>query len=373
MTQLLIESVETTIVDVPLLRPHRFATTTMHQQSFVIVRLNTRDGVRGIGEAVVAGGPWWGGETVEGIKVLIDDYLAPHLIDADASHVGELTTRMDQLVAGNPAAKAGLEMALWDAVGKWLGVPVYTLLGGLRRASLPVTWALGAEPADVVIEEAQCKLAAGEHSSFKLKMGAGDPAADVRRVTTVAWALAPHASVRVDLNGAWDAVTATRWLPQLQDAGIDLVEQPVPRWDTAGMRQLAERLTIPVMADESLLTAHDALALWRDKAADVFALKTAKAGGLSPVLRIGAIAEAAGIPCYAGTTLESSLGTSASLHAFGACPARTIGSELFGPLLLADDLTEEPITYRDGHAHVPDGPGLGVTLDEKKLTKYRRT
>jgi len=139
------------------------------------------------------------------------------------------------------------------------------------------------------------------------------------------------------------------------------------------MRQLAERLTIPVMADESLLTAHDALALWRDKAADVFALKTAKAGGLSPVLQIGAIAEAAGIPCYAGTTLESSLGTSASLHAFGACAARTIGSELFGPLLLADDLTEEPITYRDGSAHVPDGPGLGVTLDEKKLTKYRRT
>jgi len=372
MSDMVIESVDTTILDVPLLRPHRFATTTMHHQSFVIVKVRTCQGVQGVGEAVVVGGPWWGGETIEGIKILIDTYLTPHLVGQDAAAVGHLTARMDLAVAGNPFAKAGVEMALWDAAGKSLGVPLHALFGGLRRSSIPVTWALGAEPAEVVIEEAQRKLAAGEHASFKLKMGADDPAADVRRVRTVTRALAPHASVRVDLNGAWDELTATRWLPHLQDAGVDLVEQPVPGWNLGAMRRLADRLTIPIMADESLRTPHDALTLYQSQAADVYALKIAKSGGMSAVHRIAAIAESAAIPCYGGTTLESSLGTAASVHAFCSSAAVTAGSELFGPLLLADDLAEEPLTYRDGHVHVPTGPGLGVTLDEKKLIKYRR-
>jgi muconate cycloisomerase len=370
--QLAIESVDTVIADVPLRRPHRFAGTSMHQQSFVIVKVNTRPGVQGVGEAVVAGGPWWGGETVEGIKVLIDRYLAPYLVGGDASRVGAVAARMEHLVHGNPFAKAGVEMALWDALGKWLDLPLYALLGGLRRGSLPVTWALGADPAPAVIDEAQRKLAAGEHASFKLKMGAGDPAADVRRVQTVARTLSPHASIRVDLNGAWDAATALRWLPRLEDAGVDLVEQPVPRWNRRAMRRLSQRLTVPVMADESLCTPQDALALYQDGAADVFALKLGKSGGLLAVHRIAALAETAGIPCYGGTTLESSVGTAAAAHAFCASAAVTAGSELFGPLLLADDLTEEPLTYRDGELHVPDGPGLGVALDERKLAKYRR-
>jgi muconate cycloisomerase len=369
---LVITSIETTIVDVPLIRPHRFANVTMREQSLVVTRVRTRDGVTGNGEAVVPGGPWWGGDSVESIQATIDRYLAPQLVGEPAGDVERLVATMDRFVHGNAFAKAAVEMALWDALGRALGVPVHVLFGGLRRSSLPVTWALGTDPAEVVVDEARGKLAAGEHTSFKLKMGRAEPADDVARVSAVATALAGEAGVRVDLNGSWDESTARTWLPRLAASGVELVEQPVPGWNLDAMARLTERLDVRVMADESLQTPHDALAICAKRAADVVAVKVAKSGGLAGVRRITAIADAAGMPCYGGTTLESSLGTAASLHAFCSTGAVSAGSELFGPLLLADDLVEEPVVYRDGEVHVPTGPGLGVTLDEDKVAKYAR-
>lgn len=372
MSSLLIESVRTTLLDVPLIRPHKVAVTSITHQSFVIVRIRTADGIEGIGEAVVPGGPWWGGESIEGVKNLIDGHLAPLLTGRDANRVEQLARLLDRTFAGARFAKAAVEMALWDARGKALGVPLYELLGGLSRDAIPVTWALGAEPADVVIEEVENRLDTGAHQSFKLKMGGSDPADDVRRINTVAKALANRTSLRVDLNGTWDELAATRWLPELQDAGIEMIEQPVPAWNTAAMARLAQKLTIPLMADESLLTPQDATRLAQEGAADVFAVKVAKCGGLSAVQRITTIAEAAGIPCHGGTTIESSIGTAASVHLFCAAPGISAGSELFGPLLLADDLVENPITYTDGELRPPRAPGLGVSLDEAKMAKYTR-
>ncbi|MEA2296463.1 MAG: muconate cycloisomerase, partial [Solirubrobacteraceae bacterium] len=298
-----IESLSTTLVDVPLLRPHRFSVTTMTRQSMVIVRLVTSDGIEGIGEAVVPGGPWWGGESIEGIKALIDYYIAPLLTGQDASRVSAVAASLDRTIAGAQFAKAAVEMALWDARGKALSVPLYELLGGLYRDRISVTWALGAEPAEIVIREIEDKLASGSHHSFKLKMGAGEPAADVARIGRIAAALASATSLRVDLNGAWDEQTATRWLPALQDAGIDLIEQPLPAWNLDGMARLTERLHVPLMADESILTPHVAARVARHLAASVLAVKIAKCGGLRPVQRIAAIAQAAGISCHGGTTI----------------------------------------------------------------------
>ena len=334
--------------------------------------VRTADGVEGVGEAVVPGGPWWGGESIEGVKNLIDDYLAPLLMGHDAARVEHLARFLDRTVAAARFAKAAVEMALWDARGKASGVPLYELLGGLSRDSIPVTWALGAEPADVVIDEIEQQLDTGMHRSFKLKMGGAAPADDVSRITAVAQALADRTSLRVDLNGSWDELTATRWLPALQDAGIELIEQPVPAWNTPAMARLAERLIIPLMADESLQTPQDAARLGAECAADVFAVKVAKSGGISAAQRIITLAETAGIPCHGGTTIESSIGTAAGAHLCCAAPGVSAGSELFGPLLLADDLVENPVTYTDGELRPPRAPGLGVTLDEKRVAKYTR-
>ncbi|MQA82833.1 MAG: chloromuconate cycloisomerase [Streptosporangiales bacterium] len=367
-----VESVSTTVVDLPLRRRHRFSVTEIDQQSLVLVRVRTADGAEGFGEAVAPGGPWWGGESVETMRAIIDGYLAPLVVGRDVADVQAVRAQMDRQVNENRFAKAGLETALYDAWGRTLGVPVHALLGGLVRDSLPVTWALGASDADDIIGEATAKLEAGEHHSFKLKMGSQDPAADIGRIEKVAAALASRASLRVDLNASWDELTATRYLPRLQEAGIELVEQPLPAWDTDGMARLAGRLDMPVMADESVRSEHDAFRLARIRAADIFSLKVTKSGGFTVTARIAAVAAAAGIPCHGGTSIESSIGTVAALHSYCTLPAVTFGSELFGPLLTADDLLTEPLTYRDGHLHVPEGPGLGVSVDEDSVRHFSR-
>lgn len=231
---------------------HKFSVTQIDHQSVVLVRVRTVDGAVGIGEGVVPGGPWWGGESVETMKVVIDRYLAPLLVGRDVAEVPALRATMDRLVAENRFAKAAVEVALFDAWGRTVGLPVYALLGGLAQDRVPVTWALGAARPDEIIEEATGKLDAGKHASFKLKMGSQDPEADVERIEKVASALASRASLRVDINAAWDELTATRYLPRLQAAGVELIEQPLPAWDIDGAARLAQLLEIPIMADESL-------------------------------------------------------------------------------------------------------------------------
>jgi muconate cycloisomerase len=367
-----ITAVETRLLDIPLIRPHKFSVATMHTQGVLLVRVVTEDGIDGWGEGVVAGGPWWGGESVEGMAAVVEHHLAPLLIGQDVLRPEALSRRLERLVAGAPFARAGVEMAVWDAAGRALGVPVHQLLGGLHRNSLPVTWALGTEPAEIVVEEARRLLAEGRHTSFKLKMGAAQPETDVARIAAIADELAGEAPLAVDLNGAWDEHTARRQLPRLAEAGVHLVEQPLPAANVAGLARLRERSGVAIMADESLWSPADALRVVTAHAADVLALKIGKSGGLSAVRRIAAIAEAAGIGCYGGTTIETSLGTAASAHLFGATASLQHGTELFGPLLLADDIVTEPVRYEAGELLITSGPGFGVTVDEENVEKYAR-
>jgi muconate cycloisomerase len=367
-----VETVRTTLVDLPLRRPHQFRDSTMDVQAVLLVRVATGDGVVGVGEGVVPGGPWWGGESVETMQVVVDRYLAPLVVGADLARLPALRERMDRLVAANPFAKCALETAMWDAWARTLGLPLHALLGGRCHDSLPVTWAIGAADPDAVVSEAMEKVESGGHASIKLKMGALEPAADTARVEKIAASLAQVTSVRVDLNGAWDELTATRLLPRLEEAGIDLVEQPTSAWDVDALARLCALLRIPVMADESLRTDHDALTLAARRAADVFSLKIGKSGGYLATRRIAAVAQAAGIACHGGTGIESSLGTLAGAHLLATLPAVTYGSELFGPLLMTDGLLAEPLDYRDGALHLPDGPGLGIDLDEDRVARYAR-
>ena len=367
-----IDRVETVVVDIPLRRPHRFARASMHAQPVLYVFVHTSGGTVGVGEGVVPGGPWWGGESVETMQVIIERYIAPVLTGRSVTDVHRILRDVTDVVAANLYAKAAVEVALHDAWARSLGVPVHTLLGGLARTSVPVTWALGAEPAPLVVEEALGKLDAGLHRSFKLKMGAQEPADDVIRVATIAEKLAGVAGVRVDLNARWDRLTSLRYLPALAEAGVELIEQPVPGYDIESLAEINAALPIPVMADESLRTAAVAMRLAQRRAADVFAVKTTKCGGLRASMEIAAIGMAADIPTHAATSIESPVGTAASLHFACAAPGATWGSELFGPLLMAEEMLTQPLRYADGHLHLPEGPGLGVDLDPDKVRAFRR-
>jgi len=369
---LAIASIRTTIVDVPTVRRHELSSLSVTAQSYVIVELRLANGAEGIGEAATLGGPRWSEESVESIKATIDTYLAPALIGSPADRFEAARIRMDAAAKRNNAAKAAIESALFDAVGKTLGVPAVQLLGGAVRESFPVLWTLASGDAVQEIEEAEKKLAARLHDTFKVKIGARSPEADIARLRRLAGALAGRASLIVDANQAWDETTAQRCLPVLAELGVRLVEQPLPSWNLAGTARLRARSTVPLMADECVFSAHDMLEVARAGAADVVSLKLVKHGGLLATRDVAAMAAAAGIGLYGGCLLESSIGAAAHLQVFAGLRELAWGCEHFGPQILVDDLVEEPLRLGDFRIHLPAGSGLGVTLDQDKLHRYAR-
>ena len=367
-----IESIETVIVDLPTIRPHKLAMHTMQNQTLVIIRLRCADGIEGIGEATTIGGLSYGNESPDSIKVNIDRHFAPLLIGQDASNINAVMLRLERSIRGNTFAKSGIESALLDALGKRLNLPVSELLGGRVRDALPVAWTLASGNTEKDIAEAEKMLDLRRHRIFKLKIGAGEVSHDLAHVIAIKKALGDRASVRVDVNQAWDEAVALRACKVLGDNGIDLIEQPISRNNRGGMVRLNLSSPAPIMADESIECVEDAFNLAREGAASVFALKIAKNGGPRAVLRTAAIAEAAGIGLYGGTMLEGGIGTLASAHAFLTLNKLAWDTELFGPLLLTEDILTEPPVYRDFQLHVSTAPGLGLAIDEERLAFFRR-
>lgn len=365
-------SIEAILVDLPTIRAHQLAMATMQQQTLVIVRLRSSDDIEGLGEATTIGGLAYGEESPEGIKLTIDTYLAPALIGMDATNVNGAMLKLNKVARGNRFAKCALETALLDAQGKRLGVPVSTLLGGAVRKTLPVLWTLASGDTQRDIEEAEMLLAERRHNIFKLKIGRRGVREDVAHVSKIKAALGGRAKVTVDVNQAWSEVDATLGIEALEAAGVDLIEQPTPREQRGALARLASRFIVPIMADEAVTGPEDALELVRGACADVFALKIAKSGGIYAMMRTAAIADAAGVSLYGGTMLEGSVGSVASAHGFSALPQLDWGTELFGPLLLKDDIVTARPQYRDFDLHLPEGPGLGLHIDEEKLAFYRR-
>jgi len=364
----LINSIRTAILDLPLKRPHKMSLFTLEKVNVVLVIVNTDNGHEGLGEAIALGGPTWSEESGESIKSTIDKYLAPYLIGENPSQFEKLRAKMELAVRGNYFAKTALEMAWFDVVGKQRGIPVYDLLGGLAQDRIAMSWSLASNDPEEELKEAETFRQKGGFI-FKMKVGSLAPKADAARVKYIRESL-PEISLRVDANQGWDRATALRTAKQLDEYQLDFIEQPVPRWDIDGMAAVAKAINTPVMADESLCTPHDAMQLVKKKAASVFGIKLTKAGGFLNCKRQVAIAEAAGIKCYLGCMVETGLGTSAYLHFAVSTPAVMLGCELFGPLLLADDIVKEPTQYHDGYILSNSRPGLGVTLDEARVSKY---
>jgi muconate cycloisomerase len=367
-----IESVETFLVDLPTIRPHVLSMATMMRQTAVFVRIQCADGIIGTGEATTIGGLSYGPESPEGIKLAIDTYFTPLLLKANAERPALVMAMLGKSIVGNHFAKCAVETALLDAMGQRLGVPVSELLGGRLRESVAVAWTLASGDTAKDIAEAEQMLGLRRHNIFKLKIGKRSVEDDVAHVAAIKKALGDRASVRVDVNQAWDEASASRGIAMLQDAGCDLVEQPVAAHARAAMARLAQASTLPIMADEALTGPNSAFDYAASAAADVFAVKIQQSGGLHAACKVGAIADAAGIALYGGTMLEVGIATAASAHVFATFPKLAFHTELFGPLLVTEEILTEPLHYADFALRVPDGPGLGVTLDMDRVAFFRR-
>jgi len=215
-------------------------------------------------------------------------------------------------------------------------------------------------------------LDARRHRAFKLKIGSNAVDDDVAHVIAIKHALGERGDVRVDVNQAWSETDAIRAGARLADAGVSLVEQPIAATNRAGLKRLTQLARIPIMADEALHGPVDAFALAQDRAADVFAVKIAQSGGLLGAASVASIASAAGIDLYGGTMLEGAAGTMASAQLFSTFGSLKWGTELFGPLLLTEEILVEPLRYQDFKLHLPATPGLGITFDWARIERMRR-
>lgn len=367
-----IRDVTSFIVDVPTVRKHKLSQTSVSAQNYVIVTVRLENGVTGVGEAATLGGPRWSEESVESIKANIDAYLAPAVSGLNAAQFELISARLDAAAKRNNAAKAAIQSALFDAVGKSLDLPAYSFLGGLVRESFPVLWTLASGDPAQEIDEAEAKIAARLHKTFKVKIGALEPKVDMARLAKLANELGGRATLIVDANQAWDETTALRCMTEMAEIGIALVEQPLPAWNVAGMARLRSRSTIPLLADESVFTSHDMLQVAAAGAADAISLKLVKHGGPIALQQVASVAQAGGVALYGGCLLESSIGAAAHLHAFAGLRNLEWGCEHFGPQILVDDLVTEPLRFVDFEIHLPKSSGLGIELDADKLKYYAR-
>jgi L-alanine-DL-glutamate epimerase-like enolase superfamily enzyme len=338
---------------------------------YVLVRIDTDDGVTGIGEAQADIGFF--GNTVEAVRAAIDDYLGPQLVGKDPCNREYLLDLIDY--RDNGCARSGIDMALHDLIGKALGVPVSILLGGAHKKRIPVAVEIAGGPAAAMAKECGALLAKGVRA-FKPKIG-GNPDEDVARLRAIREAVGPDVALRADANQGYTPKEAIRLcrLAEGLNVGLDLLEQPVAAWDLQGMAYVRRSVDTLIEADESCYTIHDALQIVRHEAADVLNIKLGKAGGLANAKKIAAIAEAAGLRCVLGTAFGLGPEIAAKLH-LAASTMGVVDAVEFTELSLHGNLLESPERERlafpltDGCLPVPDGPGLGVALSETDVLRF---
>jgi o-succinylbenzoate synthase len=372
-----VTAVNVETLELKLEEPFVIASSALDASPCTVIRVETDEGLVGYGEAVPA--YEFTGETIWTVQDVIGEYLGPATIGRDPFRIEEIVAVWERELwtIGNQAARAGLEMALWDLQGKALGRPVVDLVGGRTRDTLTEVIAWGWDEPDELRRKTAAMRAEGV-TIFKIKTG-DLPQRDEARVAAVREAAGPGARLTVDANQGWlDARTAIGAIKLLEPYDVEFVEQPVRIDDLEAARRVRERVDVPIALDESVRGPREALACVKAGACDIFVVKLMKTGGILNALKVNAIAEAAGISIMMGNMGESTLGLAAHFHVNAALanathcdadlPTRPGG-------LLRDIATGLGGEVRDGVSQVvvPTAPGLGVEVDEEAVAAQRAT
>ncbi len=366
--QLKIQSLETFKLSIPV-KPENLSFGRIDRVDYNIVRVEAGK-FTGYGEAATLQGPRWSEESKETIHEITQKYLAKIILGKDSSEYKKIIHLMDENVQGNNFAKAAVEMAILDALGKELESPASSILGGEYRDSIPLSWTIANNDPELDAKEAS-KMVSKGWRILKIKAGSLPLKKELERMVAVRDAVGDEVSIRVDVNQGWKLNQALAALEPLKKASVALLEQPLPKWDLNGAALLTRRSDIPIAADESLCTVRDAVELIHRRAAGVFAYKLTKMGGFTNAQTINSIAQKYRIDSYVGCMIETSIGTAAYLNFAAALPELNYGCELFGPLRIKEDVVSKKIEYDRGNVLVPKGPGLGIKVDEKKLENLR--
>jgi L-alanine-DL-glutamate epimerase-like enolase superfamily enzyme len=380
-----ISAVEATPFRLPRRKDFRWTGLQAGIGRFVLVRLYTDEGAVGLGEAAPLA-EWGGdhgrhsGETQLTVRHMVEEVIGPALVGVDPLNIQAISTMMDEVVSGHSYAKAAIDIALHDLLGKTAGLPVYQLLGGAIRETLPIAHMVGLMPLQEAVDEAASAVSDGV-GALQIKGGV-DAERDIALIAALRERLGTSVWLRLDANqGYRDAKTAVGIIRRMEEFGIDAVEQPV-----AGLERMAEvraQVNTLIIADESCWGPWDAFECAVGRGADAISIYLAKAGGITGARKVAAVAEAAGLPCDVNGSLESGIGNAANLHfALASTVVRlpcvipmSATSESF-PYPVAgnyyeDDIVTAPFPVAGGSLLPLTGPGLGVELDEGRLERFR--
>lgn len=339
--------------DIPLRDVFQIATMSLSRAENVLIKIETSDGLVGWGEAA----PFHAlvGET-QGIDLAVARELRQFLIGKNPQELVQLIHGMDLFLPHNPTIKSAFDMALYDIAAKAANLPLYAFLGGHKRP-IETDMTIGICDPDEAGEKARAIQAMG-FGIIKVKLGL-DFDADYNRLERIRQAVGKETRLRIDANQGWDRMTAVKNLRAFEEFDIEFCEQPCRAHDWQGMKFVTRHTSIPVMADESLFSPHDALGLIHQDVAPTFNIKLSKSGGILNALKMSHIAEAGHIPCMLGCMSETKLGITAAAH-LGLSSVAFQYFDLDSHLEHAEDPILGGLDITDGMITVPDAPGIGA-------------
>ena len=352
---------------IPYRKPLRFASGEIHAAEHVLVRIHTDDGL--VGQADAPPRPFTYGETQTSVRSIVADHFGPLLVGLTVLERELVHARLQRTVA-NPVAKAAIDMALWDVMGKTLGASVTELLGGFTDR-MRVAHMVGFGAPDEMVAEAERIRDTYGVTTFKIKVGRNPIDDDVAACRALREALGPEVELYIDGNRGWSASDAARALRRMADLDLAFAEELCPADDVLGRRWLVAQSTIPMFADESVARPGEVTRELLGGAATGITLKPSRTGFTTSQRLVG-LCEGLGVDVVIGNQIDSQIG-SLCAAAFGAAFALTSrrAGELSNFLDMTDDLLAEPLEIESGHLAVRQGPGLGVEVDEDNLRHYR--
>ena len=356
------------VVDIPAAAVHSHGSGDVGGIRSAILELETDSGCTGWGEA----SPWpvFTG-TVEANAAALHVHLRPKIIGEDPRRITRIMGIADKTLVGCEEAKAALETALLDIVGKLSGLSVSDLLGGRCRDRIPLSFSVANPDFEADLSDID-RLHSDGIRNFKIKTGFADHAFDLKRLEKLRENYGDGVGLRIDYNQGLPAFDAIRRLRDLEAFCPDFIEQPVKRHEWSALAEITRRIDTPIMADESVFSVRDAVAATRIRLADIFALKIMKSGGMRRAMEIASVAGTAGIEVYGGCMFETGLAHAAGAHLMASVPELRLGCEFYMATYYAnEDILSEPFPVEDGEVKVPNGPGLGVVVDTEVLSRYR--
>ncbi|OGO20604.1 MAG: mandelate racemase [Chloroflexi bacterium RBG_16_50_9] len=372
-----IECIPTTF---PIAKPFVVSGPVVTRINSILIKLHTDEGITGIGETGDTS-VWHIGESQEGIMSLVNNIFGPQiLLGEDPFNIEKIVARMDYRVRENNQAKALVDFALYDTIGKKLGVPVYKLLGGLSMEKIPLHYVLGSGTPETLAAEAVRVVKAGFHH-VRLKVGAVAVEEDIENVRAVREAVGNNIKVSVDANMGWHYYQALEILKKLEKYDLAWAEQPLPWWDVNGLARLRKQVRIPIFADESAVELKQVFELIENEAVDGFMFKLQKAGGFLKAKKWVAIAKVSGLPVSCGCILGSGVEAACYAHFAAATEwCSKLDHGFIEPLIyhgvldtvsspIKNDLVKKVPRYENGFVYPPDGPGLGVELNDEVIAK----